>query len=308
MNNYTEKIIRLIKNPEIGLSYMSSRKMLNWLSDEYYLKIIYKYKMNKNLNLNNPMTFNEKLQWLKLNDRNPLYTRLVDKYEVRSYISTIIGDEYLIPIIGVYKNVDEIDFENLPNQFVLKCTHDSGSVVVCKNKSEINEKEIKNKMNKVLKKNYYYKWREWPYKNVKPRIICEKLLENNIIDYKIFCFNGKAKFLYVGQGLVSDHSLKIDFFDLNWNKMKFRRNDYESFEIIPNKPTKFDEMINIAEKLSYNIPFVRIDLYEVDGNIYFSEYTFTPGAGFITFEPEIQDEKLGQLLEIPSKDKKNITI
>lgn len=293
------KFIEVLKNPYKVIPYMGRKGLLNWVKDETYIKLLYRSYEGEKLNLENPMTFNEKLQWLKLNDRNPLYTQLVDKYNVREYVEEKLGDEYLIPLIGVYDNVDEIDFENLPQSFVLKCTHDSGSVIVCDNKSKLDLNLVKERLKKALKRNFYYCNREWPYKDVNPKIVCEKMLDSQIIDYKIFCFNGEPKFLYVGQGLVSDHSLKIDFYDLDWNKMNFKRTDYDNFDGYIERPKKLEDMVEIAKKLSKEITFVRIDLYEVEGKLYFSEFTFTPGGGYIPLSPLKYERKLGDLLKLP---------
>ncbi|CEN21905.1 ATP-grasp fold amidoligase family protein [Paraclostridium sordellii] len=292
------KFIKVLKNPYKIIPYMGRKGLLNWVKDETYIKLLYRSYEGKKLNLENPITFNEKLQWLKLNDRNPLYTQLVDKYNVRRYVEAKLGDKYLIPLIGVYDNVDEIDFEKLPKSFVLKCTHDSGSVIVCDDKSKLDFNLTKERLKKSLNRNFYYCNREWPYKYVKPKIVCEKMLDSQIIDYKIFCFNGEPKFLYVGQGLVSDHSLKIDFYDLDWNKMNFKRTDYENFDGYIERPKKLEEMVKIAKKLSKEITFVRIDLYEVEGKLYFSEFTFTPGGGYIPLSPSRYDKKLGDLLKL----------
>lgn len=296
------KLKKVINNPSLIVLKLMNTSLFNLYPDKLYLKLKYRLIMGEKLDLINPKTYNEKLQWLKLYDRNPLYSQLVDKYEVRKYIKEKIGEEYLIPLIGVYNSFEEIDFTKLPSKFVLKCTHDSGSVVVCSNKESLNINKIQLDINKALKRNFYYYGREWPYKNVIPRVVCEEMLDSQIIDYKIFCFNGKPKFLYVGQGLVSDHSLKIDFYDLNWNIMNFKRTDYDNFDKKLNKPVRFDEMLKIAETLSENIPFVRIDLYEVDDKIYFSEFTFTPAGGYLPFDPIIYDREVGDLLILPLSD------
>ena len=296
------KLKKVINNPSLIVLKLMNTSLFNLYPDKLYLKLKYRLIMGEKLDLINPKTYNEKLQWLKLYDRNPLYSQLVDKYEVRKYIKEKIGEEYLIPLIGVYNSFEEIDFTKLPSKFVLKCTHDSGSVVVCSNKESLNINKIQLDINKALKRNFYYYGREWPYKNVIPRVVCEEMLDSQIIDYKIFCFNGKPKFLYVGQGLVSDHSLKIDFYDLNWNIMNFKRTDYDNFDEKLNKPIRFDEMLKIAETLSENIPFVRIDLYEVDDKIYFSEFTFTPAGGYLPFDPIIYDREVGNLLILPLSD------
>ena len=202
------------------IRYLAARNFLFFLNDKSYLKIIYWAKTGNKIDFCNPKNFNEKIQWLKLYDRNDNYTVMVDKYEAKKYVSNIIGKEYIIPTIGIYNKFDEINFDELPNQFVIKCTHDSGGIVVVNDKSRLNILETKNKINRCLKKNYYYSGREWPYKNVKPRIIIEKNMstknENYIRDYKFMCFNGEPKILYVSDG---SHTIdqQIAFFDMNYN-------------------------------------------------------------------------------------------
>lgn len=271
------------------------------IPDDKYLKIIYKSILKKDLNLDNPTTFNEKLQWLKLNDRNPEYTKMVDKYEVKEYVSNIIGKEHIIPLIGVWDKFEDIDFEKLPNQFVLKCTHDTGGIVICKNKSELNLKETKKKIKKSLKRNFYYYGREWPYKDVKPRIIAEKYMVDEsgteLKDYKIFCFDGKAKFILVDFGRFSRHYRNI--YDLNWNLLELQIKFPRNIEQKINKPDNLEEMINLAERLSKDIPHVRVDFYNVNGKNYFGELTFFHGSGFTKIEPEGWDEKIGEYLKLP---------
>jgi hypothetical protein len=277
--------------------------MLRFISDKRYVKIYYRLKMHKKLNLKEPKTYSEKLNWLKLNDHNPLYTKLVDKYEVKDYIKNEIGEEYVIPTYGIYNNVDEIDLDKLPNQFVLKCTHDSEGIVICKDKSKLDWKAAKKKLKQCLKYNFYYIGREWPYKNVKPRIIVEKYMEDKIahelIDYKVLCFDGVPKIIFTCTDRYTD-GLKVTWFDLNWHKLPFERHYPASNKKIA-KPKKFDEMIKFSEKLSKNIPFVRMDWYEINGDLYFGEYTFYPGSGMEEFTPEEWDYKLGELIKLPSK-------
>lgn len=296
-----KKIMEYIKNPEYILLAID-RLGISRINDKLFIKCEYKENFNKKLDLNNPKTFNEKLQWLKLYDRKDIYTTMVDKYEVKKYVANIIGDEYIIPTIGIYNNFDEINFEELPNQFVIKCTHDSGGIVICKDKSKLNIDEARKKINRCLNKNYYYIHREWPYKNVKPRIIIENLLEDenneDLIDYKFMCFKGKVKCSFVCLNRRSKEGLKIDFYDLEWNKMPFERH-YHNSNIILEKPKNYNKMIELAEKLSKNIPFVRVDFYDVKGKIYFGELTFYPGSGFEEFTPEEWDKKLGDMLIIP---------
>jgi hypothetical protein len=286
-------------------SLMTLKKQLfNCLSDRTFIKYAYFRQMGRRLNLRNPKSFNEKLQWLKLYDRNPEYTRLVDKYEVRHYITNKIGAEYLIPLLGVYNNFEDIDFSKLPKQFVLKCTHDSGGVVICKNKDQFNIDKARETINKHLSKNYYYAWREWPYKDIRPRIICEKYMVDEsgteLKDYKFMCFNGEAKCLFVGLNRNSPAGLNVDFYDMNWIPMPFERKYPSSGKITP-KPKTFNKMVKFAKELSENFPFVRVDFYEVNGQLYFGELTFYPGSGYEEFTPESYDYLLGSWLELPQK-------
>ncbi len=301
-----ERLKKIIENPRIIIQYVASKGLLNWMPDKQFLKLHYYSWSGKKFNLENPQTFNEKLQWLKLYDRKPKYTQMVDKYEVRKYVAETIGEEYLVPLLGIYNSANEIDFDMLPNQFVLKCTHDSGSFIKCVDKTELNIEKTKEKLSRCLRRNYYYTAREWPYKNVKPRIICEILLDSNIFHYKICCFNGHPKFLYIGQGLVSDHSLMVDYMDLNWNKMPFRRTDFNNFDRVIRRPDHFEEMLTLAEKLCKGFMFARIDLYEVDNKVFFSEITLTPMGGYNPFEPESYDELIGSWLVLPKKLDKTI--
>lgn len=298
------KIIEYIKNPKLIVIYLINKSF--FLPDKVYLKWKFRLIMGYKLNLRNPQTFNEKLQWLKLYDRNPEYTKMVDKYEVRKYIKEKIGEEYLIPILGVYERFDDIDFDNLPNKFVIKCNHDSGGLVICKDKSKLDIESARRKINSSLKRNYYYSGREWPYKNVKPKILIEKYMEDKVnkelIDYKIMCFNGKPKFSFTCTERYKG-GLKVTFFDLNWEKMTFTRH-YPSSDIKINKPINYDKMLDFSKKLSENIPFVRVDWYEINGKLYFGELTFYPGCGFEEFEPKEWDLKIGKYIDL-SKVNKN---
>lgn len=273
------------------------RKNIIRIDDEIYLKMMYRIRLNKKLNLDNPKGFNEKLQWLKLHDRQEKYIKMVDKYEVKKYISDIIGEKYIIPTIGIYENFDEINFDELPNKFVMKCTHDSGGIVICKDKTKFNIKTAKKKINKCLNTNYYYPGREWPYKNVKPRIIIEKYMEDEkytqLNDYKFMCFDGNVKCCFVcSERDNKKDGLAVTFFDLKWRKMPFIRH-YRNSSIKIDKPKQFDLMVKLAERLSKSIPFVRVDFYEIDNKVYFGELTFYPGSGFEEFDPDIWDDKIG---------------
>ena len=283
---------------------LANRNFLNFLSDKTYIKLMYYARMGRKINLNDPQTLNEKLNWLKINNRNPLYTQLVDKYEVKNYIAEKLGEEYVIPALGVWDKFEDIDFGTLPDRFVLKCTHDSGGLVICKDKRTFDVQKAKEKINKSLKNNYYYHGREWPYKNVKPRIIAEEYLsplgEEGLIEYKIFCFNGKAKMVLVCKGPAHTPLRTNDYCDMDLNRLPFTC-------LFPNsvgelkEPKNYEKMIEIAEKLSENIPQVRIDLYNIDGQIYFGEMTFFHNSGFCAFEPNEWDEKLGEWIELPKE-------
>lgn len=285
------------------------KKILKKLSviipNKLYLKIKYYYRFHKKLNIKHPQTFNEKLQWLKLYDKNPKYTKMVDKYEVKKYIKNIIGEKYIIPTIGIYNNFDDIDFNELPKQFVIKCTHDSGGLIICKDRNKLNLKKARKKINSSLKTNYFYNGREWPYKNVNPKVIIEKYMDDNkntqLNDYKIMCFNGKAKCSFVcTERDNKELGLAVTFFDLNWNKLPFERHYRVSDKVIE-KPKNYSKMIELSEKLANDIPFVRVDWYEINGKLYFGELTFFPGSGFEEFTPEEWDYKLGDMLELPKK-------
>ncbi len=290
---------KIVKNPKMILYYMD-RLGLYRMDDLAYIKLQFKDAMGEELDIENPKTFNEKLQWLKLYDRKPEYTKMVDKYEAKKYVADLIGDEYIIPTIGIYDKFDDIDFDELPNQFVMKCTHDSGGLVICKDKTQLDIKKAKKKINKCLKRNFYYIGREWPYKNVKPRIIVEKYMvdesKKELIDYKFFCFNGEPKFLYVSEGLENHKTAKISFFDMNFNREKFKRSDYREFDQNPKKPVNFEKMKELAKTLSSGHTFLRVDLYEINNQIYFSELTFSPCAGYLPFEPVKYDMVIGNMI------------
>jgi hypothetical protein len=299
-----KKIIKGIKNPAVFLLYILNLKVFKYIPDDILLKLKFRLKIGRKLNLRNPKTFNEKLQWLKLYDRNPKYTNMVDKYEVRKYISDQIGEEHLIPLLGVYDSFDEINFDVLPTQFVLKPNHTSGNVYICKDKSKINYNELKKEVNMWLKRDYYWVHREWCYKNIKPRIICEKYIVDDsgveLKDYKFLCFSGKVKSSFVCLNRNSPSGLNVDFYDVDWNPMPFDRHYPRSGTIIP-KPQNYDKMVSFAEKLSKDIPFVRVDFYESYGHLYFGELTFYPGSGFEGFTPESYDYKLGSWIKLPNK-------
>lgn len=275
-----------------------------FLSDKLCLKLQFLCRMGYRLNLKNPVSFSEKLQWLKLYDRNSKYTKLVDKYEVKQYISEIISESYIIPTIGVWDSCDQINWNSLPNQFVLKTTHSGGSagVIICKDKSKLNIQSVNKLLSKSQKQSIYRTFREWPYKNIQPRIIAEQYMEQSdgspLIDYKFFCFSGTPKFLYVR---IPGSKPTVNYMTLNWERTSFRRFDCEPSDLIPEKPSQFDAMVKIVTDLSKDIPFVRVDLYEINKRVYFSELTFFPSSGLLPFVPPEWDFKLGDLLQLPPK-------
>ena len=296
------KLIKYLKNPINIIIFLNNKRLLI-LPDKIYLKLLYKNIFSKKLDLNNPQTFNEKLQWLKLKDRKDIYTTMVDKYEVKKYVSNIIGEEYIIPTLGIYNSFEEIDFEKLPNKFVMKCTHDSGSTIICKEKEKFNKKKAKSKINKCLKQNFYYNFREWPYKNVKPRIIIEKYMEDSklkeLVDYKVYAFNGEADYLMACYDRIKGNT-KFLYYDKDWNLIKKFSYDgmkYGDSIEIP-KPKNIDKMFEFANVLSKGISFVRIDFYEKDGKLYFGELTFYPNAGFETGRTKELDDYLDSKLKI----------
>mgnify|MGYP004614013477 FL=1 len=278
------KIISYIVEPKKIILYLMNKNYLSFIPDETFLKMKYKLMMGKKLDLENPKTFNEKLQWLKLHDRNPEYTKMVDKYEAKEYVANIIGKEYIIPTLGVWDKFDDIDFDALPNEFVLKPTHTSGNVFICKDKSKIDYKKLKKQVNKWLKRDYYKIHREWPYKNVKPRIIAEEYMENkdhtSIKDYKFYCFNGQADYVMICTGRETGHP-KFYFYNKEWKFMRNMSNDGMKLEgKLEEKPIGIEKMFEIAEKLSQGIKFVRMDLYNVNEKIYFRRIYVFPSSGF----------------------------
>ena len=278
----------------------------NQEADEKYLGILFRYLMGKKCDFDNPKTYNEKLQWLKIYDRNPLYTQLVDKYEVRRFVSERIGEEYLIPCLGVWNRFDEIDFDKLPYQFVLKCTHDSGGLVICKDKAKLDKVAARKKIEHCLKRNYFPNHREWPYKNVQPRIIAEEYTVDEsgfeLKDYKIFCFDGEPKALFIATD--RDVDTKFDFFNIEFEHLPFT-NGHANADKRIDKPENFDEMLKVARVLSKGFPHVRVDLYNVNGKILFGEMTFFHWSGFVPFEPEEWDHIFGSWIKLPEREEKN---
>lgn len=266
------------------------------------LKQWYKKRTGKNLNLESPKTFNEKIQWLKLYDNSPLKTKLADKYLVREWIEEQIGSEYLIPLLGAWNNFDEIDFDKLPEKFVLKANHGSHWNIIVKDKSKLDKSKAKKKFDKWMARDYAFKaGLELQYRGIKPKIIAEKFIEDTngeLNDYKIMCFNGEPKFVWVDCGRYSNHTKNI--YDLDWNLQPFKMT-YPISKTPIARPENLDKMIELAKILCKDFAFVRVDFYNVDGKIYFGEMTFTSMSGTDKFEPEKYDLELGNILTLPEK-------
>lgn len=298
---------RIIANPKDAKMIILYRCPWLMKDDRKFIEFIWKKKMKYPLNLDNPQTFNEKLQWIKLYDHNPLYTKMVDKYEVKNYVASVIGDKYIIKTLGVWNKFDDIDFSALPNQFVLKCTHDSGGLVICKDKSTLDFATAKLKISKSLKKNYYLRAREWPYKNVQRRIIAEEYIEDTktkeLRDYKFFCFNGEVKLMFIATGRQNREEPYFDFFDMDFNHIDMRHG-HPNAPVTPEKPQHFDLMVELAEKLSKNIPEIRVDFYESNGHVYFGELTLFHHSGMVNFEPSKWDYILGDWISLPIEKNK----
>lgn len=271
--------------------------------DKLFLKLKFRLMMGEKLDLNNPKTFNQKLQWLKLYNRKPEYTTMVDKYAVKEYVANIIGVEHIIPTLGVWNNTDEIDWNALPDQFVLKTTHGGGGggIVICKDKATFDKDRAKEILNKSFRGDIYKIFKEWPYKNVPKRIIAEKFMTNNgkeLEDYKIHCFNGEPQFILVCSNRYGNGAMIDDFYSPNWELMEVRRPGHPQSEKASKAPEQLEQMLELSRILSKDIPFLRTDFYIIDDNIYFGELTFFPASGMSKFEPKEWDNTFGELLNI----------
>ena len=274
------------------------------LSDKVYLKKLYKFRTGKKLNLKNPETFNEKLNWLKLYDRKPEYTVMADKYKAREYIAEKIGSQYLIPLLGVWDSPEEIDFDSLPNEFVLKCNHDNG-VIICRDKNKLDFESVKKNLSNRMQRSFYKKNREWPYKNIPRKIICEKLLKNldntPLLEYNVFCFNGVPRYFKVGS-VLPDGTLAKDFYDIDWNHLDMKTG--ASAGDVFQKPIHYDNLIEIAKKLSEDTIHVRVDFYDCNNKLYNGELTFFSNGGNMKFSPEEWNCIWGDRLILPKKHRR----
>lgn len=279
------------------------RNLIKIIPDKIYLQLLWKriFGWKSRPNFDDPRTFNEKIQWLKLHDRKPIYTTLVDKHRVKGWVAEKIGSQYITETYALWERAEDVDVSDLPECFVLKTNHDCGGVVVCRDRGTFDLGVAKRELAAHLKKNYFWEGREWPYKDVKPLVFAEEYLESGgsgLIDYKFHCFNGEPQFLYISQGLENHATARMDFLDMRWKPMGFSRSDYRRFAELPPRPACFDEMAAIARSLSADIPFVRVDLFENAGRPRFSEMTFHPCSGFMPFEPPEWDARLGELLNL----------
>lgn len=299
----SNKLIAVIKQPRLSLLFFLHRFSHLIKSDKKYYRWQYLLLKGKKLNIDNPVTFNEKLQWLKLNDRKPVYTNMVDKFAVKNFVANAIGSKYVIPLLGVWDKPEDIQYDKLPNQFVLKATHGGGGldVIICKDKSTIDKEMINKQMHKSMSADYWI-MREWPYKNVPRKIIAEELLKSemgDLWDYKVMCFNGKPELIQIHKGRFTHQTQ--DIYDTNWNKMKISQPGYPCTEDEIERPKQLDEMLELSAKLSAGIPQIRVDWYISNGKLYFGELTFFDAAGYADWEPEEWNYKLGALIVLPKK-------
>lgn len=295
---------KIVFNKDFRFCYFADKGKKGSVPAEEFLKIRYRSEFGKKLNLECPETYTEKLQWLKLYDHRPEYTLMVDKFAVKQYVAERIGEEYVIPLLGVWERIEDIDFASLPEKFVLKTTHDSGGLVICKDKKELDIQRAIKKLTYFLNRRYYDYNREWPYKNVKPRIIAEQYMEDStygeLRDYKFFTFGGVPKVLYIAQGRGKGEPTVADFFDMDFNHLPFTI-DHDTAEIPPEKPQNFELMKKLAAKLSEGTPQLRVDFYEVDGRVYFGEMTFFHCSGLAPFHPKEWDRIFGDWVTLPPK-------
>lgn len=286
---------RFLINASLGLH--------NGMSDEAFIKRKYKAIVGQPLNLEDPQLFNEKLQWLKLHYRKPEFTTMVDKCEAKKYVESILGPDYIIPTLGVWKSFEEIDFDALPQRFVLKCTHDCGGLVICKDKSKLDKAAAKKKLEKSLKNNFFWYGREWPYKNVEPRIIAEQYMEeapdSGLTDYKVMCFGGEPKIVQIHQGRFEGNH-RQDYYDLDWNHLEITQGQPMSEQALE-RPVFLEKMLELSRVLSKDLPHLRVDWYYIDGQLYLGELTFFDGSGFDHFDQEEWHLRLGSYIKLPEK-------
>ena len=292
------KVKRYLKSPYYALGDDLIKTHPNWMSDRYFIKVFWRQMMGYSLDLEHPMTFNEKIQWMKLNDHNPRYPDLIDKLKVKEWVKEIIGVQYIIPTLAVYDTPNGITLEDLPDQFVLKCNHDSGGIVICKDKSAFDLDKAKQILWKSFNRNFYEEYREWPYSMIEKKVFAESYIidskSQDLPDYKLFTFGGVPHYMFIATGRQSGEEVHFDFFDMDLNRLKVKNvHPNNPGEVLP--PKTFGIMKELAAKLSAEFKQVRIDFYEADGACYFGEMTFFHGAGFMPFEPFSFDKEMGEL-------------
>ena len=275
------------------------------LPDKAYLKLMFRLELRKKLDLDNPQTFSEKLQWLKLYYHRPDLVMMADKLAVKDHVASIIGEEYVIPLLGSWDDPRDIDWDSLPGHFVLKTNHDGGNfgIVICRDKEKLDKGKAVKRLRKSLKRNTYIIGREWPYKNIPRKVFAEQYMKEagaeELTDYKFYCFDGKVKMLFIASGRQKGH-ITFDYFDENFQHLEFIQT-HPMADITPEKPKNFELMKSLAERLSQGLPHVRVDFYDVDGKVYFGEYTFFTHGGWAAFHPEEYDYKLGSYLHLPEQ-------
>lgn len=302
LKNTTEKLMRFLTDGDYRFMVLAGRGSLGRMEGRAFLCRMYRICVGKELNLSDPKTYTEKLQWLKLYDHRPEYTTMVDKHAVKDYVAQKIGGQYVIPLLGVWDRAKDIDFDALPDRFVLKTTHDSGGIVVCTDKAKLDIGAARKKLAHFLKRDYYDHNREWPYKNVPHRIIAEAYMEDSatkeLRDYKFFTFGGEPKVLYIAQGRGRGEPTVADFFDMDFQHLPFTI-DHDMADVPPEKPACFEEMKHLAAILAEGTPQLRVDFYEVDGKVYFGEMTFYHCSGMEAFHPEQWDRIFGDWVTLP---------
>ncbi len=306
MSTLIQKFRKVMRHPIGALIILLGYEKASFIPDETYLKIMFRYYVGKKLNISTPQTYNEKLQWIKLNDRKPIYTVMVDKVKARQFVSERIGEEYLIPSIGIWDSPNEIDFDSLPAQFVLKCNHNSGKgMIICKDKSSLDIDNTKKLLREGLEENYYYLGREWPYKDVPRKILGEKYMVDEsgkeLKDYKVMCFNGEPKVIELHMGRFTNHQTQ-DFYDTKWNKLNISQNmvsQYKTSNDITPPPPALEEMIDLSRILAENTLHLRVDWYSVNGRLFFGELTFFDGSGFDPYDRYEDDLMLGSWITLP---------
>lgn len=295
-------LMRVRRNPWSLVQGLDRRRMIDWVDDEIAIKCYFRARTGESLNLENPRTFNEKLQWLKLHDRNPLYTMLVDKVHVKNWVASKIGTQYVTPTYAVWDSVEEVDLNDLPEQFVLKTNHDNGSVCICKDKGSFDFDEAKVQLNRHLNRNFFYEaGREWPYKNVKPLVFAEEYLEpsgnaTDLADYKVMCFGGKPKLIQVHHGRNARHTQ--DFYDVTWNRLKIMQEGLPMAPLPDERPVQLEEVLMLSKNLSEGMAHVRVDWFIVKNRPYFGEMTLYDASGFDVFTNPADDERIGGWIDL----------